>query len=300
MRKKIFASLCMLSMIALLSSCDWLFSEDYGTKGFLNATLADNGALLSTPEEIQVRYYDNYSNEEYTEKLGEPDYFPSEGNFLSRIRTGEYRFLAYSTFNNKVRNSSDITQIEVYADTVYSEKYAMPVYANKLRPVHMSSESGFIFPEDTTYRTFTLVPMVQKIVINITLKGMSAEHEIETLEAMLSGVITGRRIYTNQPVAEYAGLILPVFTETDIRYKYTSEAYVFGVSNAVPNILRIECVGDTFTQYSQVDLSAVLKDFSADGIVIDVTVEIGENMQMGNIYIDAWKDIEQDDINFNN
>ena len=168
-------------------------------KDSLNATLADNAILPSTPEEIQVRYYDNYSNEEYTEKLGEPDYFPAEGSFLSRIRNGEYRFLAYSTFNNKVRNSSDITQIEIYADTVNSEKYGVPVYANKLRPVHMASESGFIFPEDTTYRTFNLVPMVQKIVINITLRGMSAEHEIETLEAMLSGVITGRRIYPNPP-----------------------------------------------------------------------------------------------------
>lgn len=191
----------------LFSSCDWLFSENYGTKGFLSATLSDNGALPATPEEIQVRYYNNYSNEEYTEKLGESDCFASDGNFLSRIRTGEYRFLAYSTFNNKVRHSSDITQIEIYADTVNSEKYGIPVYANKLRPVHMASESGFIFPEDTTYRTFTLVPMVQKIVINITLKGMSAEHKIETLEAMLSGVITGRKIYTNQPIAEYAGLI---------------------------------------------------------------------------------------------
>ena len=199
-----------------------------------------------------------------------------------------------------MRNSSDITQIEIYADTVNSEKYGVPVYANKLRPVHMASESGFIFPEDTTYRTFNLVPMVQKIVINITLRGMSAEHEIETLEAMLSGVITGRRIYTNQPVPEYAGLIFPIFTETDTQYKYTSEAYVFGVSNAVQNLLRIECVGDTFTQHSQVDLSTVLKDFNADGIVIDVVVEIGENMQMGNIYIDGWKDMEQDDINFNN
>lgn len=290
----------MLSVIVFLGSCDWLFSEDYGAKGFLSATLSDNGSLPATPGEIQVRYYDNYSNEEYMEKLGEPDCFASDGSFLSRIRTGEYRFLAYSTFNNKVRNSSDITRIEIYADTVNSKKYGVPVYANQLRPVHMASESGFIFPENTTYRAFTLVPMVQKIVINITLEGLSAEHEIETLEAMLSGVITGRRIYTNQPIAEYAGLIFPFFTETDMRYKYTSETYVFGVSNVVQNMLRIECAGDTFTQYSQVDLSSVLKDFNAEGIIIDIVIEIGENMQLDNIYIDAWKDIEQDDINFNN
>ena len=117
---------------------------------------------------------------------------------------------------------------------------------------------------------------------------------------MLSGVITGRKIYTNQPIAEYAGLIFPIFTETDTQYEYTSESYVFGVSNAVQNTLRVECVGDTFTQYSQIDLSTVLKDFNADGIVIDVTIEIGENMQMDNIYISSWRDIEQDDINFNN
>lgn len=128
--KKIFASVCMLSAIVLYSSCDWVFSENYGAKGFLSATLSDNGALPAAPEEIQVRYYDNYSNEEYTEKLGEPDCFASDGNFLSRVRTGEYRFLAYSTFNNKVRNSSDITQIEIYADTVNSENMvfrSMPI-----------------------------------------------------------------------------------------------------------------------------------------------------------------------------
>lgn len=298
--KTIVSSVCMLSMIILLGSCDWLFSEDYGAKGYLNATISENGALPSAYEEIQVRYYENYSNEEYSEKLGEPDYFAANGNFLSRIRTGEYRFLAYSIFNNKVRNSSDITNIEIVADTVMSEKYGIPVYANKLRPVHMSIESGKILPEDTISRTFTLVPMVQKIVVNITLKGMSAEHEVKSLEAMLSGAITGRKIYTNQPTSEYAGLIFPIFSETDIPNKYTSGAYVFGVSNVVQNILRIECVGDTFTQYSQVDLSSVLEDFTADGIVIDVVVEIGENMQMDNIYISSWQDIEQDDINFNN
>lgn len=298
--KTIVFSMCMLSMVLLLGSCDWVFSENYGTKGYLKATLLENGAQPSTPEEIQVRYYENYSNEEYTEKLGEPDYFSADGHFLSRIKTGEYRFLAYSVFNNKVRNISDITSIEIYADTVISAKYGMPVYANKLRPVYMGTESGAVLPEDTTYRSFALAPMVQKIVINMTLKGMSAEHKIKTLEAMLSGAITGRRIYTNQPIAEYAGVIFPLFSETNTDYRFTSEAYVFGISNKEKNILRVECVGDTFTQKSQVDLSSVLEDFTADGIVIDIVVEIGENMLLDNIYIDAWQDLEQGDINFNN
>lgn len=58
-------------------------------------------------------------------------------------------------------------------------------------------------------------------------------------------------------------------------------------------------MGETFKQYSQVDLSSVLKDFTVDGMVIDLVVEIGENMLFDNIYIEKWQDMEQNDINFN-
>lgn len=46
-------------------------------------------------------------------------------------------------------------------------------------------------------------------------------------------------------------------------------------------------------------MSSVLKDFTVDGMVIDLVVEIGENMLFDNIYIEKWQDMEQNDINFN-
>lgn len=293
---KVNTILLVLCLLFLLASCD-MFREDCGMKGYLRAQVADN-VTPTTTEELQVRYYDYYSGLEYTEKLGEPDYFEVNNHFLSRIKTGEYRFLAYSLFNNKVRNLSDIANVEIYSDTVNSVKYGIPVISTRQKAVYTDSNDGLILPEDTIFRVFNLRPLVQKIVVNITLKGLSLDHEITSLEAMLTGVITGRKIYTNQPTSEYAGLIFP-FAPTETDNKFTSQAFVFGVSNSVPNVFRIECVGKTFKQYSQVDLSSVLENFTADGMVIDLVVEIGENMNLGTIYIDQWKDFEQSDINFN-
>lgn len=287
--------LALLILPYLLSSCD-MFPEDCGAKGYLRATVSENGVSPSAPEALQVRYYDNYSGEEHTEKMGEPDYFAADGIFLSKIQVGEYRFLAYSRFNNKVRDVEDIATITIYSDTVRSDKYATTVISTEQNFVCMASDNGVIWPEDTTACAFRLTAMVQKIVFNVTLEGLSKDHSLTSLEAMLSGVITGRKIYTNQPISEYAGLIFN-FTQTDVN-KFTSEAYVFGVSNAIRNELKFECVGESFHQYSTVDLSNVLKDFTAAGMVIDLVIKIGEDMNMDNIYINNWEDMPQDDIEF--
>lgn len=284
-------------LVSLLSSCE-MFQEDCGFRGYLAAEISED-VLPATTEEIQVRYYDAYSGQEYSEKLGEPDYFAANNKFLSRIRTGEYKFLTYSLFSNKVRNVSDINTAEIIADTVYSEKYAMPIISTKQKLVYTDSNTGTILPEDTTHCTFKLQPLVQKIICNITLEGLSAKHEVKKIEAMLSGVITGRKIYTNQPIAEYAGQIFS-FIPTEMPNKFTSQVYVFGISNNVANLFRIECIAETFKQYSQVDLSSVLENFTADGMTIDLVVEIGENITANNVYISSWQDFEQGNINFNN
>jgi hypothetical protein len=295
---KTITAVYVLSLLFMLFSCtDKLFQETEHTKGFLSACISEEGTYPSTTEEIMVRYYDNYSGVEYTEKTGEPDFFSSKNKFLSRIRTGDYRFLAYSQFNDRVRNTSDIETIEIYTDTIYSEKYASMVIVNKQKPVFTASETGMIHREDTTYRTFFLSPMVQQITINVTVEGLTVDHEIFSLEAMLSGVITGRKIYTNQPIPEYAGLIYS-FNQTEVANKFTSSAWVFGIANTTPNTFNIECLGNSFKQYFKVDLSSVLEDFTADGMVIDLVISIGENMQMKDIYISAWKDLNQSEIKF--
>lgn len=297
MKMRKITNITLFSVLLTLSSCNSMFQENCGYSGYLKAEVSDK-AIPETTEELQVRYYDYYSGLERSDKLGEPDYFAVNNKFLSRIRTGEYKFLTYSLFSNKARNLADITTAEIYSDTVHSEKYGTPVIATKQKLIYTDNSSGTIIPEDTTQCLFTLSPMVQKIICNITLKGLSEKHEIKNIEAMLSGVITGRKIYTNQPIADYAGQIF-TFSQTVTPNVFTSEAYVFGVSNSIENLLRIECLGDSFKQYTQVDLSSVLENFTADGMTIDLVVEIGENMSMSNIYISGWKDFEQGNINFN-
>ena len=94
------------SLAVLFSSCENLFKEECEAKGFLSATVSDKGPAPSTTEEIQVRYYDYHTGVEHTEKLGEPDYFALGNRFLSQLDAGTYRFLAYTRFNNKIRNAS--------------------------------------------------------------------------------------------------------------------------------------------------------------------------------------------------
>lgn len=142
--KTIMLASCLL---LLLGACN-MFQEDCGMKGYLRAYVSDNVAPPTT-EDIQVRYYDYYSGAEYTEKLGEPDYFEVNNQFLSRIATGEYKFLAYSLFNNKVRNAEELSAIEIYADTVNSVKYGIPIIANSQKLVYTDSSEGSILPEDT-------------------------------------------------------------------------------------------------------------------------------------------------------
>lgn len=186
------------SLAVLFSSCENLFKEECEAKGFLSATVSDKGPVPSTTEEIQVRYYDYHTGVEHTEKLGEPDYFALGNRFLSQLDAGTYRFLAYTRFNNKIRNAGDISTIEIYADTVVSAKYACPVIANPQHLVFMGKESGTILPEDTTYREFVLSPMVQKIIFNVTIRGLAPAQTVSGMEALLKGVIISRKIYTNQ------------------------------------------------------------------------------------------------------
>ena len=280
------------SLAVLFSSCENLFKEECEAKGFLSATVSDKGPAPSTTEEIQVRYYDYHTGVEHTEKLGEPDYFALGNRFLSQLDAGTYRFLAYTRFNNKIRNAGDISTIEIYADTVVSTKYACPVIANPQHLVFMGKESGTVLPEDTTYRKFVLSPMVQKIIFNVTVRGLAPAQAVSGMEALLNGVITSRKIYTNQPQPSYAGL---VFDFTDKEGKYTSAAYVFGLPNKVENTLCMEVVTNSQKYYPEVDLSSVLADFTADGIVFEIVIDLNAGVDPV-VTIAGWHDLDWGEI----
>lgn len=254
--------------------------------------MSDKGPVPSTTEEIQVRYYDYHTGVEHTEKLGEPDYFALGNRFLSQLDAGTYRFLAYTRFNNKIRNAGDISTIEIYADTVVSAKYACPVIANPQHLVFMGKESGTILPEDTTYREFVLSPMVQKIIFNVTIRGLAPAQTVSGMEALLKGVIISRKIYTNQPQPSYAGL---VFDFIEKEGKYTSEAYVFGLSNKVENTLCMEVVTNSQKYYLEVDLSSVLADFTSDGIVFEIVIDLNAGVDPV-VTIAGWRDLDWGEI----
>lgn len=279
-------------LATLFSSCENLFKEECEAKGFLSATVSDKGPVPSTTEEIQVRYYDYHTGAEHTEKLGEPDYFASDNLFLSQLDAGTYRFLAYTRFNNKIRNAGDISTIEIYADTVVSAKYGCPVIANTQHLVFMGKESGAVLPEDTIYREFVLSPMVQKIIFNVTIRGLASDQVVTGMEALLDGVITSRKIYTNQPQPSYAGLVYD-FAGKD--GKYTSEAFVFGLSNKVENTFRLEVVTNSQKYYPEVDLSSVLADFTTDGIIFEIVIDLNAGVEPV-VTIAGWQDLDWGEI----
>lgn len=287
--KSYTAFLCILLTMA---SCR--FSEECDAKGYLSATVSDEGLIPSTTEEVQVRYYEYYTGAEHTEKYGEPDYFSFGNKFLSQLDAGTYRLLAYTRFNNKVRNPGDISTVEIYADTVISPKYACSVIANTQHLVLMGKESAAILPEDTTYREFVLSPMVQKIIFNVEIRGMAPDQTVSGVEALLKGVITSRKIYINQPQPSYAGLIYS-FNKLD-NGKYTSEAYVFGLSNKVENTFKLEIVTNTRKYYPEIDLSSVLADFTADGIVFEIIIDLNKGADPI-VTISDWRDLDWGEIN---
>lgn len=291
MRKKIF--IVCAGVLVLLSSCENLFKEECDAKGYLSATISEKGPAPSTTEEIQVRYYDYYTGAEHTEKDGEPDYFAADNRFLSQLDPGTYRLLAYTRFNNKVRNASDIATAEIFADTVVSAKYAKSVITNKQHLVYMAKESAVIMPEDTTYRVFVLSPMVQKVIFNVTIRGLASSQKVTEMEALLSGVITARKIYTNQPQPSYASLIYSF--EENGEGKYTSEAYVFGLSNKIENTLQLEIITNSQKYYPEVDLSSVLADFTADGIVFEIIIDLNEGAEPI-VTIADWHDLDWGEI----
>lgn len=289
--------LSLFSLSVLLMGCESLFPEPDGSRGYLSATLSPNSYLPDAPEEITVRYYGKYSNEEFTEKQGEGEYFSSDNVFLGELPSGEYRFLAYSKFNNSIRSASDISRIEIYADTVISPKYSLPVIKNKQHLVYRALEEGYISRSDTLRKTFILTPMVQKVIINLLVRSLPEDEIISSIEGILSGVLTSRRIYTNQPQQHYASLVFPFERDKskNKENKFSSEHYIFGLSSLVENAMKFEIVTNSEIRYSEVDLSSVLQSFTSDGMVIDIVIDINTGVESV-ATISVWRDMDWGEI----
>lgn len=134
--------------------------------------------------------------------------------------------------------------------------------------------------------------MVQKIIFNVTIRGLASAQTVSGMEALLKGVIISRKIYTNQPQPSYAGL---VFDFIEKEGKYTSEAYVFGLSNKVENTLCMEVVTNSKKYYPEVDLSSVLADFTSDGIVFEIVIDLNAGVNPV-VTIAGWRDLDWGEI----
>ena len=77
--------------------------------------------------------------------------------------------------------------------------------------------------------------------------------------------------------------------------KYTSEAYVFGLSNKVENTLCMEVVTNSQKYYPEVDLSSVLTDFTADGIVFEIVIDLNAGVDPV-VTIAGWRDLDWGEI----
>jgi hypothetical protein len=287
---------CTMAYTVIISSCSTLFSEDTTRYGFLRAAVANANQLddIFAPE-LEMRYYDYYSGEEWnSNKFDEPDIFSSEDEFLSRLPIGNYYFLTYTAYKNKIRHANSLADIEIFSDTIHSSQYDAAVIAYRQKMVYKGVGDGNIQLEDTCTRHFKMSPMVQTIQLNITVDGLSPTHVIESLEAMLSNVAIGRKVYTNQPIAEYAGVLFQFTKES--KNKYTASEHVFGVSKTGSPELTIECAGNTFHKKFKVNLSKALSDFTQDGIIINILISIGDDMIAHEIKILDWQDMPQSEI----
>ena len=82
---------------------------------------------------------------------------------------------------------------------------------------------------------------------------------------------------------------------TEKEGKYTSEAYVFGLSNKVENTLCMEVVTNSQKYYPEVDLSSVLADFTSDGIVFEIVIDLNAGVDPV-VTIAGWRDLDWGEI----
>lgn len=280
-----------LILIFCLISCNKMFEENEIEQGYVRGKVIE--PLIST-EGINVRHFNYYSG--LAPVMNEPNTFNVGNKFFARLEVGEYNLLAYTLANNKIKNSEDITTIQIYSDTVYSQYWHTFIIKGEQPLSYYGTARVNVLREDTVPATFSMNPLTKRIRCNVLVKGMNPNLKIEKLLGCLDGVIFEKKIFTNQPVAASRAAKAIEFNQLE-HNKFTSTFNVFGLSEN-DNKLKLECIGEDFRKTTQIDLSDLIIKFSDNGIDIDVTIEIGEDMDISSITIEDWKDQNQGEINF--
>jgi len=66
---------------------------------------------------------------------------------------------------------------------------------------------------------------------------------------------------------------------------------VFGINTGVSNVIRLHLDGDMPVD-ADLDLSDVFKDFTADGISVDITVRVSPSLHTASASIKDWQNVE--------
>ena len=90
-------------------------------------------------------------------------------------------------------------------------------------------------------------------------------------------------------------LLTPVLmpnTSTSFRKKFSfSGETVKGINTGVSNVIRLHLDGDMPVD-ADLDLSDVFKDFTADGISVDITVRVSPSLHTASASIEDWQNVE--------
>lgn len=78
-------------------------------------------------------------------------------------------------------------------------------------------------------------------------------------------------------------------------FSSVSYTYVFGLSNKVENTLCMEVVTNSQKYYLEVDLSSVLADFTSDGIVFEIVIDLNAGVDPV-VTIAGWRDLDWGEI----
>lgn len=284
MKKTLLFILCSIC----LSACSKMFEEKEQPHGFVKADCEP-----FPTNEVNVRYFDFYSG---LSDMESADVF-NGNNFLSRVEVGSYKALAYTLCpGNTIQDHTDLNLVTIVADTCYSKKWGGYVIKSIQQPVYISIEKADVQTEDTTRLHFPMLPITKKLRCNVSVKGMSTLLKVDQLTGYITGVTIGKKMFTNQPITKTAWQELAFFPKEE-NNAFTSSVNVFGLASS-SNILKLNCIGEDLTKSTEIDLSSVLTKVTKDDITIDVVIEIGEDMEITNIFISDWQETDQGQIIF--
>ena len=98
-----------------------------------------------------------------------------------------------------------------------------------------------------------------------------------------------RQVRTREKGSGFATLPFTVSPEKENFFR--KEVLVFGINTGVGNVIRLHLDGDMPVD-ADLDLSDVFKDFTADGISVDITVRVSPSLHTASASIEDWQNVE--------